>query len=74
MIDSSGKGISIGVPSKERRQSKEESSFSEEKEAKRLLFLRLHGAPIVGAAEEQKYFGSFLQKRTAFFQTLLLGH
>jgi hypothetical protein len=33
-IDSSGKGISIGVSPKATQDSKEDSSFSEEKEAK----------------------------------------
>jgi hypothetical protein len=46
---------------------KKESSFSEEKEAKRLL---VFGITIVGAdvhhAKEQKSFASFLQKRRPY--------
>jgi hypothetical protein len=37
---------------------KQESSFSEEKEAKRLHSL--------GHAKSEKFFGSFFQKRTSF--------
>jgi hypothetical protein len=47
---------------------KEESSFSEEKEAKRLLSVGPREMPIASrAVKEQKFFASFFQKRSAFF-------
>jgi hypothetical protein len=51
---------------------KQDSSFSEEKEAKRLLFSGTRGkipamASNGGAAEKKKFFGSFFQKRTPSF-------
>jgi hypothetical protein len=42
-------------------------SFSEEKEAKRLFPHSPEGAPPRHDANRQKFFGSFFQKRTAFF-------
>jgi hypothetical protein len=46
----------------------EDSSFSEEKEAKRLLNVRAARALIVSRnAKEQKFFASFFQKRSAAF-------
>jgi hypothetical protein len=42
---------------------REESSFSEEKEAKRLFIRSLVEGKLL---DGQKFFGSFFQKRTAF--------
>jgi hypothetical protein len=44
---------------------KQESSFSEEKEAKRLHSLRLDRR-LKCHARSEKFFGSFFQKRTSF--------
>jgi hypothetical protein len=44
-------------------EGKEESSFSEEKEAKR-LFTFAPGAAAGTRARSEKFFGSFFQKRT----------
>jgi hypothetical protein len=48
-----------------REPSQEESSFSEEKEAKRLYPLDVDG-PRLARAKSEKFFGSFFQKRTCF--------
>ncbi|HTZ69513.1 MAG TPA: hypothetical protein VMB71_02585 [Acetobacteraceae bacterium] len=51
------------------RKEKKESSFSEEKEAKRLLSMTSDSesgwVDSDGARNGQKFFGSFFQKRTA---------
>jgi hypothetical protein len=50
----------------------EESSFSEEKEAKRLLLFGVHASRAT-YAEEQKFFASFFQKRTVFLLAFARG-
>jgi hypothetical protein len=51
---------------------KEESSFSEEKEAKRLLsVLGVRPLPLLNG---EKFFGSFFQERTAFFYRPIILH
>jgi hypothetical protein len=54
--------ICIGIASWRVRK---ESSFSEEKEAKRLFSLGVRGRASVGAKDQQS-FASFLQKRSIF--------
>jgi hypothetical protein len=48
-----------------RRHSKEDSSFSEEKEAKRLSIHLRRGWVVQRGSNGEKFFGSFFQKRTA---------
>jgi hypothetical protein len=55
-----------------RAQLKEESSFSEEKEAKRLLSVLGVGArPLLNG---EKFFGSFFQERTSSFYRPIILH
>jgi hypothetical protein len=46
------------------------ASFFAKKEAKKLLFTAGCGTGRASAHGKQKFFGSFFQKRTAFFYTL----
>jgi hypothetical protein len=47
-------------------ESKDSASFFAKKEAKKLLFAAGCGIGVANAPSEQKFFGSFFQKRTSF--------
>jgi len=51
---------------------KESASFFEKKEAKKLLFAAGLGCNVAKAPSEQKFFGSFFQKRTSFLPFLVV--